>query len=116
MPTKAWFWHAASLFSFYTLTLCRHCLLALHPTLGNYASLNSMVSICIYIRLPFHVLGYLYLSLPSTCQIVYDIEVDTLTFELRLSAYTIEKATMLVNRLAKRRMVTLRDLQMVIGF
>ena len=54
--------------------------------------------------------------LPSTCQTVYGIEVDTLKLELRLPADKLAKATMLVDRLAKRRTVTLRDLQGLIGF
>ena len=55
--------------------------------------------------------------LPSTCQIVYGIEVDTLKLELRLPVEKIAaKATLLLDRLAKRRTVTLRELQVVIGF
>ena len=41
---------------------------------------------------------------------------DTLTLELRLPADKLAKATISVDRLAKRRTVTLRDLQGVIGF
>ena len=47
---------------------------------------------------------------------MYGIEVDTLKLELRLPADKISKVTLLVNRLAKRRTVTLRDIQVVIGF
>ena len=47
---------------------------------------------------------------------MYSIDVDTLKLELRLPAEQIAKATLLGNRLAKRRPVTLRDLQVVIGF
>ena len=47
---------------------------------------------------------------------MYGIEVDTLKLELRLPVEKIAKATLLVDRLAKRRTVTLRELQVVIRF
>ena len=53
--------------------------------------------------------------LPSTCQIVYGIEIDAAVMELRLPEEKLTKATSLVNRITNRRKVTLRDLLSLIG-
>ena len=53
--------------------------------------------------------------LPSTCQIVYGIEIDTAVMELRLPEDKLTKATSLVNRITNRRKVTLKDLLSLIG-
>ena len=51
----------------------------------------------------------------STCQVVYDIEIDTTAMELRLPADKLAKALSLVNRMSNCRKVTLRDLLSLIG-
>ena len=48
--------------------------------------------------------------LRATCQIVYGIEIDTNAMQLRLPQDKLSKALSLVNRMAKCRKVTLRDL------
>ena len=53
--------------------------------------------------------------LPSTCQIVYNIEVDTNKMELLLIADKIAKATSSVNFMVNRRKVTFREIQSLIG-
>ena len=53
--------------------------------------------------------------LPATCQIVYGIEIDTNAMQLRLPQDKLSKALSLVNRMAKCRKVTLRDLLSLIG-
>ena len=52
---------------------------------------------------------------PSTCQVVYGIEIDTNAMELRLPANKLAKALSLVNRMSNCRKVTLRDLLSLIG-
>ena len=52
---------------------------------------------------------------PSTCQVVYGIEIDTTAMELRLPADKLAKALSLVNRMSNCRKVTLRDLLSLIG-
>ena len=53
--------------------------------------------------------------LPSTCRIVYGIEVDTDKMKLRLPVDKLAKATSLVDSMVKRRKVTLQELQSLIG-
>ena len=54
---------------------------------------------------------------PSTCQIVYGIEIDTTTMQLRLPADKLAKATSLifVNTMVNSRKVSLRNLLSLIG-
>ena len=52
---------------------------------------------------------------PSTCQVVYGIEIDTTTMELRLPADKLAKALSLVNRMSNCRKGMLRDLLSLIG-
>ena len=47
---------------------------------------------------------------PSTCQVVYGIEIDTTAMELRLPSDKLAKALSLVNRMSNCRKITLRDL------
>ena len=55
------------------------------------------------------------MCLPHMCQIVYGIEIDTSTMQLRLSEDKLAKATLLINHMAKCRKVLLRDLLSLIG-
>ena len=52
---------------------------------------------------------------PSTCQVVYGIEIDTTAMQLRLPADKLAKALSLVNRMFNCRKVTLRDLLSLIS-
>ena len=53
--------------------------------------------------------------LPSTCQIIYGIEIDTTTTQVRLPTDKLVKATSLINRIYKCRKIVLRDLLSLIG-
>ena len=53
--------------------------------------------------------------LPTTCQIVYGIEIDTNAMQLRLPQDKLSRVLSLVNRMAKCRKVTLRDMLLLIG-
>ena len=52
---------------------------------------------------------------PSTCQIVYGIEIDTTTMQLRLPADKLTKAISLVDSMVNCRKVSLRNLLSLIG-
>ena len=52
---------------------------------------------------------------PSTCQIVYGIEIDPTTMQLRLPADKLAKAISLVNTMVNCRKVSLRNLLSLIG-
>ena len=52
---------------------------------------------------------------PSTCQIVYGIEIDTTTMQLRLPAEKLTKAISLVDTMVNCRKVSLRNLLSLIG-
>ena len=53
--------------------------------------------------------------MPSTCVIVHGIEVDTLQMQARLPQDKLEAAITLVRAFSRRRKVTLRELQSLIG-
>ena len=54
--------------------------------------------------------------LPSTCQVIYGIEIDTTIMQVRLPTEKLVKATSLINRIYKCRKVVLRNLLSLIGF
>ncbi len=53
---------------------------------------------------------------PTTCLKVHRLEVDTIALELRLSSEKLNKAHELLNLASRRRKLTLRSLQSLIGF
>ena len=53
---------------------------------------------------------------PTTCIEVHGLEVDIIALELRLSSEKLNKAHKLLNQASRRRKLTLRSLQSLIGF